>query len=123
MMRWIALGALLAGQDSATTPRHYLFLGQNEERDTVRVALAFWERLPGPKSLHLVTRDLGALEKDLLRWADLLPRGAELAPWDPEVPALLRKFDVRRLPCFVAVDRRVHRVYGVPRKEVIPCRR
>lgn len=127
-MKILGLAILLAALGPQPTDlRFHLFLAQDSDPDTARQALACWAGLPAPKEAHLAVSDYRTLEADLLRWAPTMPAGLELPLWDPQVPTLLRRFRIARLPCFVAVGSRVHRIYGVPARdfaeEVHRCRR
>jgi len=107
---------LLQGE---AVPRLTLLLPSAVNRDTARDALKRWESFDGAKEIVLVVTDFQTLEQDLIQWLNVVPRGRELRS-DIE---LLRRYDVRRLPCFLYFDgTRTHRTYGIP-KEVKTCSR
>jgi hypothetical protein len=110
--------ALLFLQGEAV-PRLTLLLPSAFNRAAARDAVKAWESFDGRKEIVLVVTDFEALERDLIQWLDVVPRGVVLRS-DLE---LLRRHDVRRLPCFLYFDgRKTHRTYGIP-KEVTSCSR
>lgn len=119
----MVLTAAIRSSSPAGEPRLILLMGSNQDRETARKALASWESFQGDREIVLVVMDWPNLERDLLAWLDVVPRGRELAPYSETGLALLRARDVRRLPCFLYFDgRKTHRTYGIP-KEVATCSR
>jgi hypothetical protein len=115
---WIAAQA-----GPAESPRLVLLASAGMDGATARKAFERWSAFRGPKRVFVVTLDPSNLERDLLKWLDAVPRGVEPAPLDPEAIDWLRRYGVRRLPCFLRLDRgRVHRAYGIP-KEIERCPR
>lgn len=118
MWKLLAMSTLLCLQVEGV-PRLTLFLPSSMDRNTARDALRAWESFDGAREIVLVVTDFRTLEQDVIRWLDVVPRGCELRA----NPELLRRYDVRRLPCFLYVDgKKAHRTYGIP-EEVTRCSR
>jgi hypothetical protein len=127
-MTKIALAsAMLAGalqpEPGSAGKNLYLLFGSVTDPVTAREAIRAWSSFQGRREIALVVTDWGKLERELLAWVDAVPRGVEIPLVTPEGIAMLRRYGVRRLPCFLWLDGgRVHRTYGIP-KEVSRCPR
>jgi hypothetical protein len=121
----LAMAAVLNSSSLAQEPepgRLVLFMATGQSRQTAQEAWKRWDAYRGPKEIVLVVTSFKTLEDDLIQWVDVVPR--ELALFDENGLALLRRYDVRRLPCFLYFDgRKAHRTCGIPRKEVTSCSR
>lgn len=127
MTRTIALTALtavMAAADEAPQPKTvYFFFAQSTDPRDVALGLKKLGELRGLRTRPvLLVTDLQTLEADLLELYEHV-RPGELALFDPEGLEAARRFGVARVPCFVYLDRRAHRVFGAAAdlKELTRC--